>query len=44
MDRYGGPHTALIIALYGGLYFAFIKEGFEGPNCPYYRLAWRILL
>jgi hypothetical protein len=30
MDRYKGPHTALTIALLGGLYFAIIMERYGG--------------
>jgi hypothetical protein len=31
MARYEGPHTALIIALHGGLYIANIMDRYEGP-------------
>jgi hypothetical protein len=30
MDRYGGHHTALNIALHRGLYFAIIMFRYEG--------------
>jgi hypothetical protein len=40
MDRYGGPQTALNIALHGGLYLAVI----EGPKHAYYSLALRRLI
>jgi hypothetical protein len=32
MDRYGGPQTALTIALPGGFYFAIIMDRFGGPQ------------
>jgi hypothetical protein len=32
MNRYEGPHTALTIALLGGLYLAIIMDGYEGPQ------------
>jgi hypothetical protein len=32
MDRYGWPHTALTIALHGGLYLAIIKDRYGGPH------------
>jgi hypothetical protein len=31
MDPYGGPQTALIIALRVGLYIEFIIDRYEGP-------------
>jgi hypothetical protein len=30
MDRYGGPQTALTIALHGGLYLAIIMDSYGG--------------
>jgi hypothetical protein len=33
MDRYGGPKTALAIALLGGLYLAIIMDRYGGPQC-----------
>jgi hypothetical protein len=30
MDRYGGPQTAVSIALYGGLYLAIIMDSYGG--------------
>jgi hypothetical protein len=32
MDRYGGPHSALTIALNGGLYLAIITDRYRGPH------------
>jgi hypothetical protein len=32
MDRYRGPHTALIIALPVDPYFAIIMDSYRGPN------------
>jgi hypothetical protein len=32
MGRYGGPHTLLTIALYGGLYLANVMERYGGPH------------
>jgi hypothetical protein len=32
MDRYGGPQTAITIAVVGGLYFPIIMELFGGPQ------------
>jgi hypothetical protein len=32
MDRYGGPQTALAIALHGGLYLAIMMDRYKGPN------------
>jgi hypothetical protein len=32
MDCNGGPHTALIIALHGGLYLANIMDRYAGPH------------
>jgi hypothetical protein len=32
MDRYGGPHTALTIALLGGLYLAIIMDRYGGTK------------
>jgi hypothetical protein len=32
MDRYRGPHTALTIALHGGLYLAIILDSYRGPH------------
>jgi hypothetical protein len=32
MDRHEGPHTALTIALHGGLYLAIIMDSYEGPR------------
>jgi hypothetical protein len=32
MDRYGGSHTALTIALLGGLYLALIMDRYGGPH------------
>jgi hypothetical protein len=32
MDRYGGPQTALTIALHGGLYLAIIMDRYRGPH------------
>jgi hypothetical protein len=34
MDRYGGPHTALSIALLGFLYLAILLYRFGGPRSP----------
>jgi hypothetical protein len=39
MDRYGGPHNALNLALHGGIYLAIIIDQYEGPlHYPYYSL------
>jgi hypothetical protein len=32
MDRYGGPHTDITIALYGALYISNIMDRYGGPN------------
>jgi hypothetical protein len=32
MERYGGPQTALIIALLGGLYIDIIMNRYGGPH------------
>jgi hypothetical protein len=32
MDRYKGAHTALTIALHGGLYIAIIMDRYRGPQ------------
>jgi hypothetical protein len=32
MAPYGGPRSALTIALPGGLYIAFIKDRYRGPQ------------
>jgi hypothetical protein len=32
MDRYGGPRTALTIAMRGGLYLAIIMDRHGGPQ------------
>jgi hypothetical protein len=32
MDRYGGPQSALTIALYIGRYLAFIMDHYERPQ------------
>jgi hypothetical protein len=32
MDRYEGPHTALTIALHGGLYLAIIIDRYRRPH------------
>jgi hypothetical protein len=34
MVRYGGPLTALTIALQRGLYFAIIMDRYVGPSLP----------
>jgi hypothetical protein len=34
MDRYGGPQTALTIALLGGLYLAIIMGRYGGHHTP----------
>jgi hypothetical protein len=31
MDRYGGPRSALNIALHRGLYLAIVMDCYEGP-------------
>jgi hypothetical protein len=32
MDGFGGPQTALTIALHGGLYLAIIMDRYVGPE------------
>jgi hypothetical protein len=32
MDQYEGPHTALTVALHGGLLLAIIMDRYEGPQ------------
>jgi hypothetical protein len=32
MDRNGGPHTALTIALHGGIYLSIIMDRYGGPQ------------
>jgi hypothetical protein len=32
MVRYGGPQTALTIALHGGLYLTIIMDRYRGPH------------
>jgi hypothetical protein len=45
MDCYIGPHTALTLALHGGLYVDILMDLlYRAPNCPYYSLAWRNLI
>jgi hypothetical protein len=34
MDRYGGPKTALTIALLGGLYLTIKMDRYGGPQSP----------
>jgi hypothetical protein len=44
MDLYGGPQTALTIALLRGLNLAIKMNRYGGPQTAYYSLALRPLL
>jgi hypothetical protein len=43
MDRYGGPQSALNIALYTGRYLAFIMDHYERPQSAHTLALHRFL-